>query len=144
MYVYLFEQWYWGDLIGLFSLLTSTGVILLRNPFKAIVSLNLTFLVVSGLCLILACEFLSLLLIFVYAGSISILFLFGAMFCDLWAFNRNKSLLFLCNASLLFLCMMPSCFLSDLYTQNNYYELQWLDLYATRSCHYNNISQIAD
>jgi NADH-quinone oxidoreductase subunit J len=63
--------------------LTSAGVILLRSPFDALLSLILTFFFVSGLCLAFGCEYLALLLIFVYVGSISILFLFAAMFLDL-------------------------------------------------------------
>jgi NADH:ubiquinone oxidoreductase subunit 6 (subunit J) len=60
-------------------------VVFLRSPLAAIVSLIVAFLLLAVMTLSLGLEFMSLLLIFVYIGSLSILFLFAAVFLDLWS-----------------------------------------------------------
>jgi len=115
--------------------------------------LILTFFLVSGLCLIFGCEFLSLLLIFVYVGSISILFLFAAMFLDLWAFRLcdvNLASTFFCavlQGNLLplycnWFCNWFTYSVSSLIWAVNgsslnqclqHYHFQWIDLYSAKS-----------
>jgi NADH:ubiquinone oxidoreductase subunit 6 (subunit J) len=119
--------------------------------------LILTFFLVSGLCLIFGCEFLSLLLIFVYVGSISILFLFAAMFLDLWAFRLcdvNLASTFFCavlQGNLLplycnWFCNWFTYSVSSLIWAVNgsslnqclqHYHFQWIDLYSAKSNHSN-------
>ena len=87
---YGFKREKWNEMefevpLGTGILIASAGVILLRSPFYAIFSFVFTFFFVSGLCFVFGAEMIALLLIFVYLGSISILFLFTAMFIDLWA-----------------------------------------------------------
>ena len=86
---YGFKREKWNEMefevpLGTGILIASAGVILLRSPFYAIFSFVFTFFFVSGLCFVFGAEMIALLLIFVYLGSISILFLFTAMFIDLW------------------------------------------------------------
>jgi NADH:ubiquinone oxidoreductase subunit 6 (subunit J) len=141
--------------IGLW--MASASVILLRCPFNAMLCLILTFFLVSGLCLIFGCEFLSLLLIFVYVGSISILFLFAAMFLDLWAFRLcdvNLASTFFCavlQGNLLplycnWFCNWFTYSVSSLIWAVNgsslnqclqHYHFQWIDLYSAKSNHSN-------
>ena len=115
------------------------GVILLRSPFYAILSLILTFFFVSGLCLAFGCEFLALLLIFVYVGSISILFLFAAMFLDLWAFRLNSFGFYFSRHIapafwlILWFVTIFQPWTSVLSSETSSYQFQWLDLYTARS-----------
>jgi len=58
------------------------GVVLARNPVRAVLSLVLAFLVSAGLWLLLQAEFLGLVLILVYVGAVMVLFLFVVMMLD--------------------------------------------------------------
>ena len=121
-------------------------------------------------CLAFGCEFLALLLIFVYVGSISILFLFSAMFLDLWAFrfnsfgfhfSRHLAPAFWWDPSharmitnitfdeiqpwwvLLFVTMFKPSVSQPCYpfVETSYYQCQWLDLYTARS-NVSNLNQL--
>jgi len=68
-------------LIITFSLIItlSCNVLTVRNPVLAVVSLISTYLLVAILFITLGAEFISILLIIVYVGAISVLFLFVVM-----------------------------------------------------------------
>lgn len=59
------------------------GVILLKNPVHAALSLVLTFFSCACLWLLLQAEFLGVALILVYVGAVMILFLFVVMMLDI-------------------------------------------------------------
>lgn len=58
------------------------GVVLSRNPVRAVLSLVLAFFVSAGLWLLLQAEFLGLVLVLVYVGAVMVLFLFVVMMLD--------------------------------------------------------------
>ncbi len=58
-------------------------VITARNPVHAVLFLILCFFNVSGLFVLLGAEFLAFMLVIVYAGALSVLFLFIVMMLDI-------------------------------------------------------------
>jgi NADH-quinone oxidoreductase subunit J len=62
--------------------LSSLGVIFFKNPISNVFSLIVTFLSVASLLILSGEEFLSFVLIIVYAGAVSVLFLFVVMFLN--------------------------------------------------------------
>jgi NADH-quinone oxidoreductase subunit J len=65
------------------AVLAALGVILLKNPVQAALSLVLTFFSAACLWLLLQAEFLGIVLILVYVGAVMILFLFVVMMLDI-------------------------------------------------------------
>ena len=57
-------------------------VILARNPVHAVLFLVLAFFNAAGLFLLLGAEFLAMLLVIVYVGAVSVIFLFVVMMLD--------------------------------------------------------------
>jgi NADH-quinone oxidoreductase subunit J len=62
--------------------LAALGVITLKNPVHAVLSLILTFFSTACLWLLLQAEFLGITLVLVYVGAVMILFLFVVMMLD--------------------------------------------------------------
>lgn len=76
------------DLIAFWAFFTITvlaaiGVISLKNPVHAALSLVLTFFTTACLWLLLQAEFLGITLILVYVGAVMVLFLFVVMMLDI-------------------------------------------------------------
>src|SRR5690606_4171909 len=65
------------------TVLAALGVITLRNPVHAVLSLVLTFFSAACLWLLLQAEFLGVVLILVYVGAVMVLFLFVVMMLDI-------------------------------------------------------------
>jgi NADH-quinone oxidoreductase subunit J len=65
------------------AVLSALGVILVRNPVHAVLSLVLTFFSVALLWLLLQAEFLGVVLVLVYIGAVMVLFLFVVMMLDI-------------------------------------------------------------
>ncbi len=65
------------------SVLAALGVISLRNPVHAVLSLVLTFFSTACVWILLQAEFLALALIVVYVGAVMVLFLFVVMMLDI-------------------------------------------------------------
>ena len=63
--------------------LAAIGVISLKNPVHAALSLVLTFFTTACLWLLLQAEFLGIVLILVYVGAVMVLFLFVVMMLDI-------------------------------------------------------------
>jgi len=84
-----------GYLTGLFILFVIVGlfVILTNNPVHSILALVLIFFLSSCLTLALGVEFLALLILMVYVGAISVLFLFVVMLLNIRVLELNISLL---------------------------------------------------
>lgn len=61
----------------------SAMVITLRNPVKSALFLVLAFFSAAGLWLLLAAEFLAIVLVLVYVGAVMVLFLFVVMMLDI-------------------------------------------------------------
>jgi len=59
------------------------SVITVRNPVKAALFLVLAFFSAAGLWLLLAAEFLAIVLVLVYVGAVMVLFLFVVMMLDI-------------------------------------------------------------
>ena len=64
------------------TVLAALGVILVRNPVHAVLSLVLTFFSAAMLWLLLRAEFLGVVLVLVYIGAVMVLFLFVVMMLD--------------------------------------------------------------
>ena len=64
------------------TVLAALGVILVRNPVHAVLSLVLTFFSADMLWLLLQAEFLGVVLVLVYIGAVMVLFLFVVMMLD--------------------------------------------------------------
>jgi len=65
------------------AVMGALGVILVRNPVHAVLSLVLTFFSVALLWLLLQAEFLGVVLVLVYIGAVMVLFLFVVMMLDI-------------------------------------------------------------
>jgi NADH-quinone oxidoreductase subunit J len=66
-----------------FSILTSIMVIISSNPVHSVFFLIMSFVLVCGNIFLLELEFLPLILIVIYVGAISVLFLFIVMMLDI-------------------------------------------------------------
>ena len=64
------------------TVLAALGVILVRNPVHAVLSLVLTFFSAAMLWLLLQAVFLGVVLVLVYIGAVMVLFLFVVMMLD--------------------------------------------------------------
>lgn len=78
----MFEQilFYWFTAV---LLLAAIGVVTVRNPVYAALSLILAFFTMTALWLLMEAEFLAIALILVYVGAVMVLFLFVIMMLDL-------------------------------------------------------------
>ena len=73
----VFDIVFW--ILAIFTVAAALGVVLLRDVFRAAMSLILLFLVIAGIYLTLSADFLALVQILVYVGAISILLIVGVM-----------------------------------------------------------------
>jgi NADH-quinone oxidoreductase subunit J len=75
-----------------FLLVTSSlGVVLLKNPVHAVLSLIFCFINVAGIFILLNAEFLAMLVIIVYVGAVAVLFLFVIMMIGANSSEKNYS-----------------------------------------------------
>ena len=78
------------------ALLSSCGVILLRNPVMSALSLITSFFCVSGIYVLLHAPFLGVIQVLIYAGAILVLFLYVLMLLNLqeepWLLGRLGTL----------------------------------------------------
>jgi NADH-quinone oxidoreductase subunit J len=65
--------------LGIIAVLAALSVVLLRDVFRAALSLILCFLMVAGLYLTLSADFLAAVQILVYVGAISVLIILAIM-----------------------------------------------------------------
>ena len=72
--------------------LSSIITIISFNPIHSVIWLVITFLTSAGLLLTLRFEFLALLIIIIYVGAITILFLFVIMMLDILQLKRSESI----------------------------------------------------
>jgi NADH-quinone oxidoreductase subunit J len=70
-------------LFALVATAAALGVILLRNPVHAALSLVLTFVTVAAIWALVKAEFLAMVLIVVYVGAVMVLFLFVVMMLEI-------------------------------------------------------------
>jgi NADH-quinone oxidoreductase subunit J len=84
----MFEQilFYWFSAV---LLLAAVGVVTVRNPVYAALSLILAFFTMTALWLLLEAEFLGIALILVYVGAVMVLFLFVIMMLDVKTMSRE-------------------------------------------------------
>ncbi|MBM4448631.1 MAG: NADH-quinone oxidoreductase subunit L, partial [Chloroflexi bacterium] len=66
-------------LLAVVAVTAALGVVLLRNVFRAALSLILCFLMVAGLYITLSADFLAAVQILVYVGAISVLIILAIM-----------------------------------------------------------------
>ncbi len=66
-------------IMAVVAVLSALGVILLRNVFRAALSLVLCFITVAGLYITLSADFLAAVQILVYVGAISVLIILAIM-----------------------------------------------------------------
>ncbi len=66
-------------ILAVVSILAALGVVLLRNVFRAALSLVLCFLAVAGIYVTLSADFLAAVQVLVYIGAISILIILAIM-----------------------------------------------------------------
>lgn len=69
-------------IFSLAAIVSAIMVISARNPVHAVLFLILTFFNAAGLFILLNAEFLAMLLVIVYVGAVSVLFLFVVMMLD--------------------------------------------------------------
>ena len=69
-------------LFAILCVASAAMVIIARNPVHAVMFLILAFFNAAGLFILLGAEFLAMLLIIVYVGAVSVLFLFVVMMLD--------------------------------------------------------------
>ena len=66
-------------ILAVVGILAALGVVLLRNVFRAALSLILCFLAVAGLYVTLSADFLAAVQILIYVGAISVLIILAIM-----------------------------------------------------------------
>ncbi|WP_045835623.1 NADH-quinone oxidoreductase subunit J [Hyphomicrobium sp. 99] len=69
-------------LFAVLAVVSGASVILTKNPVHAVLFLILAFFNAAGLFVLLQAEFLAMLLVIVYVGAVSVLFLFVVMMLD--------------------------------------------------------------
>ena len=69
-------------LFAVLAVASGAAVILTKNPVHAVLFLILAFFNAAGLFVLLDAEFLAMLLVIVYVGAVSVLFLFVVMMLD--------------------------------------------------------------
>ena len=69
-------------LFAVLAVASGAMVILAKNPVHAVLFLILSFFNAAGLFVLLGAEFLAMLLVIVYVGAVSVLFLFVVMMLD--------------------------------------------------------------
>lgn len=74
-------------------LLSALLVISVKNSIYSILFLILSFIMASGLLILLECEFIALIFIVIYVGAISVLFLFVIIMLDVKLKNSKKDIL---------------------------------------------------
>jgi len=72
------------------AVLSALVVITVRNPVRSVLALVVTFFSMSGIWMLLAAEFLSLILLLVYVGAVMTLFLFVVMMLNADAAGRRE------------------------------------------------------
>jgi len=79
-------------LLAVVGILAALGVVLLRNVFRAALSLVLCFLVVAGIYITLSADFLAVVQVLIYVGAISVLIIMAIMLTrDVqWGSPSNK------------------------------------------------------
>jgi len=70
-------------LFSLAAVIAGVMVVSLKNPVHSVLSLIVAFFAVAWLFIMLGAEFISMLLIIVYAGAVAVLFLFVIMMMDI-------------------------------------------------------------
>jgi len=78
---------------AIFSLISATMVISVKNPVHSVLFLILTFISSAGLLFLLEVEFISLIFIVVYVGAIAVLFLFVVMMLDIKISDSKREFL---------------------------------------------------
>ena len=68
-------------------LVSATGVVLMRTPIHSLLLLIMVFFNTAGLFLVWGAEFLAMILVVVYVGAVSVLFLFVVMMLDVQRLN---------------------------------------------------------
>jgi len=66
-------------ILAVVGILAALGVVLLRNVFRAALSLVLCFLVVAGIYVTLSADFLAVVQVLIYVGAISVLIILAIM-----------------------------------------------------------------
>jgi NADH-quinone oxidoreductase subunit J len=66
-------------ILAIIAIVTALGVVLLKNVFRAAISLVFLFLIVAGIYITLHADFLAFVQILVYVGAIGILVIVGIM-----------------------------------------------------------------
>ncbi len=79
--------------LSIILLTSSLMVILVKNSVYSILFLILSFIMATGLLLLLNCEFMALLFIIIYVGAIAVLFLFVIMMLNIKVTNSIKDIL---------------------------------------------------
>lgn len=139
---------FYGLCLGCFSLLSfAFGVILSRNPIYSLFYLICVFIQISVLLLAVGIDFLAFLLLMVYVGAISILFLFVVMMMDInlltlrqTPLNKQGFFLLPILFNVVFWC--PSIFeffSSDLLTGHY---LSWVDIVYNKGALYTVASHV--
>lgn len=79
-------------LLAVVGILAALGVVLLRNVFRAALSLVLCFLTVAGIYVTLSADFLAVVQVLIYVGAISVLIILAIMLTrDVqWGSPSNK------------------------------------------------------
>lgn len=97
-------------IIGVFSVFIVLGafcVVSVNNPINAVISLILTMLNAASLLLCFGMEYLAFIIVIIYVGAISVLFLFVVMMIDINDKKTNKnSFIYGLSGFLLFLFIM--------------------------------------
>src|SRR6201996_4040927 len=68
--------------LALVSVVSAFLVVVSKNPVHSVLFLILTFFTAAGLFVLLGAEFLAMLLVVVYVGAVTVLFLFVVMMLD--------------------------------------------------------------
>jgi NADH-quinone oxidoreductase subunit J len=82
--------WLFFTLFALLTLVSALGVITVRRSVHAVFCLISAFINTAGLFILLGAEFLSMILVVVYVGAVTVLFLFVIMMLDTDKENKKK------------------------------------------------------
>lgn len=126
------------NIVYFFIVLSSVFVIISSNAIYALFFLVLSFIFSSILLILLECEFLALLIIIIYVGAISVLFLFLIMMIDFKMKNYYRHLMIYLFSGFFYLSLIyflvldhaiinfKTCYDNKFFTSNFY--INWVSL----------------
>lgn len=120
------------------AVLSALVVITVRNPVRSVLALVVTFFAMAGIWMMLAAEFLSLILLLVYVGAVMTLFLFVVMMLNIdFASQRGGNFMRYLPFGALVIMLTVGCMIVGFGAQ-----FKWMPVPLPYGENYSNVTQL--